>query len=82
MAKGVVLVDMVDYLKSVLKEILPAWIMRKAVDVVDVRPVEQPSIRIRDLVGAAPSRRYRGSVRSEVNDNRVHAALPPGRLPR
>ncbi|ESW66511.1 hypothetical protein X773_31120 [Mesorhizobium sp. LSJC285A00] len=31
---------MVDYLKSVLKELCPAWLMRKA-GVVDVRPVEQ-----------------------------------------
>lgn len=71
--------SVVDYLKSVLKELLPAWLVRKPVDV-DVRLVEQPPIR--ELVGAAPLRRYRGPLKPEANDNRLRAALPPGRLPR
>lgn len=57
----------VGYLKSVLRELLPARLMRKSVEV-DVRQVEQPPIR--DLVGAAPRRRYRGPVRGGSNDNR------------
>lgn len=52
-----------DYLKSVLRELLPAWLVRKTADV-DVRPVEQQP-PIRDLVGAAPPRRYRGPVPQE-----------------
>ena len=57
---------MVDYLKSVLKELLPAWLTRKSVDV-GVRQVEQPPLR--DLIGAAPPVRYRGPMRS--TDNRL-----------
>jgi hypothetical protein len=48
-----------DYLRLVLRELLPAWLVRKTADV-DVRPVEQQP-PIRDLVGAAPPRRYRGT---------------------
>jgi hypothetical protein len=33
--------SMVDYLKSVLKELPPAWLVRKSVNV-NVRLVEQP----------------------------------------
>ncbi|MER8433657.1 hypothetical protein [Mesorhizobium caraganae] len=40
---------MVDYLKSAIRELMPAWLMRKSVDV-DVRKVEQPPLR--DLIGA------------------------------
>jgi hypothetical protein len=61
-----------DYLKSVLRELLPAWLMRRSIDV-DVRPVEQQP-PIRELVGAAPPRRYRGPVRPESNDNRAHGS--------
>ncbi|ESX98732.1 hypothetical protein X755_15575 [Mesorhizobium sp. LNJC405B00] len=60
---------MVDYLKIVLKELCPAWLMRKAVDA-DVRPVEQQP-PISDLIGAAPPMRYGGPVRSEPPDHRL-----------
>lgn len=65
---------MVDYLKSVIRELMPAWLMRKSVDV-DVRKVEQPPLR--DLIGAAPPVQYRGPVRSE-SENRQ--ALPQSYL--
>lgn len=54
---------MVDYLKSVLQELLPAWLSRKAAHV-DVRPAEQqPPMRgqhrrqksVRRGLSAAPS---------------------------
>lgn len=64
---------MVDYLKSVLKELCPAWLMRKA-GVVDVRPVEQQPA-ISDLIGAAPPTRYRGPVRSEPPDHRLNESI-------
>ena len=43
----------VHYLKSVFRELLPAWLARKSIDV-DVRLVEEPPIP--ELVGAAPPR--------------------------
>jgi hypothetical protein len=55
--------SMVDFLKSFIQELLPAWLSRKAVNV-DVRTVEQPPFR--DLIGAAPPVRYRGPVRPEI----------------
>lgn len=61
---------MVDYLKSVLQELLPAWLSQKAVEV-DARPAEQQP-PMRDLIGPAPLVRYRGPVRSEPPDYRLH----------
>jgi hypothetical protein len=61
---------MVDYLKAVFQELLPAWLSRKAVDV-DVRPADQQP-PMRDLIGPAPPVRYRGPVRSDLPDYRLH----------
>lgn len=59
-------------LKLVLEEMLLAWLKRKPVHI-DVRPTKQPP-PIRDLVGAAPRRRYRGPTVSAANDNRSFRA--------
>jgi len=67
---------MVDYIKSVLKELLPAWLVRKS-SRIDVRKGEQPPMA--DLVGAAPRRRYRGPARAEDKDKRLQASSAPGR---
>lgn len=47
-----------NYVKSVLREFLPAWLVPKAPHV-DARPSEQQP-PVRELIGAAPPRRYRG----------------------
>jgi hypothetical protein len=61
---------MVDYLKAVFQKLLPAGLSRKAVEV-DVRPADQQP-PMRDLIGPAPPVRYRGPVRSDLPDYRLH----------
>jgi hypothetical protein len=63
---------MVHYLKSVSRELLPAWLARKS----DVR---LPPIR--ELVGAAPPGRYRGTLRHKSKHNTPFSAGAVRSLP-